>query len=488
MCSSQSFSRFNRAFVVTGASAVLFAGLGFPNSAHAADMLVPSDLFPTLPDAVADASINGDPLNTIYINGVVSIGATIHFDATFSADRELIIRPHDTLARATIEMLDPFTEAFFYDVCFNITLQDLDILRNTTNASDLIVMDKAENCVIERCRLGSIWTVPGTPGTHVLRIFYPKDIVIRNCIIFAYFPGTFDVGIHAQNFLDDDNSIFLYNNDVADYLVHGIQILEGAGANPDALVLLRNNVVSNHPDIAAEPTAYHSDIGSPVIIETSHNVALATAGFVEDIDFGAESISGETGVDFLRFARADIDDIFIDRTWVLIPAWDPNLDFFRLEPKGNPMHDAASDHGETVADGAPYFRDKAVRDDIEKDPRPGGEPPHTDRGADQLDPGIVSGVPDGPPDAGWLWAVPRSNPSRTPALLYAADGAGVLVAEIFDVAGRRVYFERRDVVQGEEGLIEWSRNVRSGALFYRLRLRGHDGRLSEVKGKMLVVR
>ncbi len=64
MDACQNLSKFNRAFVVTGGSAVLFAGLGFLSSAHVADMLVPSDLFPTLPDAVADASINGDPVES----------------------------------------------------------------------------------------------------------------------------------------------------------------------------------------------------------------------------------------------------------------------------------------------------------------------------------------------------------------------------------------------------------------------------------------
>jgi hypothetical protein len=459
-------------------------------AAFADDLTVPSALYPTLQDAVDEAADNGDIINTIYINGVVTIGATITLEAAdFGGDRFLTFRPVATAERATIEMIFSFALAFDLDWCSNVTFRDLDIVRNNTNGEDLIELDNAEYCVFERCRIGSIWTTPGMADKNVMRVFYPKEVVIRNCILFAYFPGTFARSLYITGLTDDDRSLFLYNNVFADHLTAGIDADGGPGPI-DALLLLRNNVVVNHPDLVAEPFAFHSNV-SGITIETTHNVAFASAANVEDLALGAEPISGETlpGGEFLRFDRDDVDDTFIERTWIVLPPWEPNSDFFILQTgAANPLHDDAGDYGQTVDNGAPYVRDKAVRNDIEQDGRPSGLPLHTDRGVDQLEPGVSSSVGPLHPVKSLLWAFPRRNASGSPSLLYRVAAEGRLELEIFDPAGRRVYAERRNVVAGEEGIFTWSGRAPSGVMFYRVRLETENHVRAETKGKVLTIK
>lgn len=460
------------------------------STAYADDLTVPSIPFPTLQDAVDEAAGNGDALNTIYLNGVISLSATVHLlGADFGADRMLIFRPVPSQSRATIEMSSSFDIAFVLNLCHNITFRDLDILRTGTNGTDLIFMDLAENIIFERCRMGSV-SSPGALGTNVMSVAYPKEIVVRNCIFFSAIPGVYYSCLYANNFQDDENSLFLYNNVFADHYAYGVYVTDLGGGEAGALVLLRNNVVVNTP--ALEPTAYYSMVGAPVIIVTSHNVAFASAAHVEEIAVGCESISGETlaGGEFLRYDRDFVDDVFVEFSWIVAPPWDPNPDFFRLSDNAsNPMHDDISDFGLTVTtNGLPHARDKAVLNDIEQDGRPGGVPLHTDRGADQLEPGICSATVSPHKDVSRLWASPRANPGADPAVLYRTGAPGRLLFEVFDAAGRKIASQRRTVAEGESGLLTWRQRTKSGVLFYRLVLRGEDGRESELAGKIVVLR
>ena len=126
--------------------AVFIIVLGTPT--EAADLYVPSDGFPTLQSAVTEAAGNGEVLNTIWLVDRVSTTASITIGDDFGSDRALVIRPVETLGRGTIESLNGSQTVFFFDNCYNVTFQDLDILRNTTNANDLILMNFATNCLI----------------------------------------------------------------------------------------------------------------------------------------------------------------------------------------------------------------------------------------------------------------------------------------------------------------------------------------------------
>jgi hypothetical protein len=112
----------------------------------------------------------------------------------------------------------------------------------------------------------------------------------------------------------------------------------------------------------------------------------------------------------LRFACGQIDEAFVQHTWLIDPLENPNIDFYRLVP-GGPLHDDPGDAGANVHDGDPHRRDLAVTDDIEKDVRPAGLPLHTDRGADQIRKGdtFLELPPDlepGPDVRGPDWPIP----------------------------------------------------------------------------------
>jgi hypothetical protein len=180
---------------------------------------------------------------------------------------------------------------------------------------------------------------------------------------------------------------------------------------------------------------------------------------------------------------------FVDFSWNHIPEWDPNLNFYRLV-LGGPLHLAPP--GVTVGDGIPYVRDVAVRDDWEKEARPGGVPnPHTDRGADQIEAGLATSVDDrdevGSTVA--LWAAPLRNPAGGAAALQVRNAwEGRLELELYDVAGRLVHRSMREVPSRWQGVLEWPRGNVSGALFYRVHLSGRDGMREEVRGRITIVR
>ena len=336
----------------------------------------------TLHQAMDESAESDDVDNLINIvTSPINISAEVELDNSFNANRKLTIRPRPGMRRATIASTG-FQCIFIAGGAGHVTFQDLDIVRNITNKNDLVVLSGCNNITIERCRIGSISQSAGSQCWSNLRITRPTDIVVRNSIFFAYRPGTFDYGIRAEIGIGEAASLLLYNNVVADYKEFGIHVKSLAG---DGFLLLRNNVVANHSGADPEPVAYYSHVDDGMTVVTSHGVAFASVGQVETVSDGCQSISGESlGVHFLRRARAQVDAAFVEHTWVIIPAWDPNLDFFRLVRLG-PLHNRPAHAGQNIQqNGAPHKRDVAVTDDIEKDPRPAGIPLHTDRGADQI--------------------------------------------------------------------------------------------------------
>ena len=211
----------------------------------------------------------------------------------------------------------------------------------------------------------------------MLTISYPIDILVRNSIFFSYMPGNFDRGIKVT-YGDNTNSLRLYNNVVADYRTFGIDITSNAAGS---LVLLRNNVVSNRPGLAPEPIAYRSNVAAAVNVVSSHNVAFAGAGNRELVA-GAQPISGAF---FLPLAVGQVGGAVVDHIWNIIPPWDPNPDFWRLQRFGSLHLPRDTTRGITVLNGVPHPQDIAVTTDIELNIRPSGVPKHSDRGADQIE-------------------------------------------------------------------------------------------------------
>jgi hypothetical protein len=165
--------------------------------------------------------------------------------------------------------------------------------------------------------------------------------------------------------------------------------------------------------------------------------------------------------------------------WTTGGTWDPNPDFYRLLDTG-PLHVP----GDLVA-GPPLMPlDYAVREDIERNPRPSGNPRHTDRGPFQFDL-LNAGIGDRVAAAG-LRLAPRRNPGPDPSLEFAALRDGVLGIEVLDAGGRSMFRESRRVVAGETGVIHWSA-ARPGAYFYRVRLAAPAGD-AVVNGRCVVVR
>lgn len=460
-----------------GAVAAALA-LSAPEAGATAYFYVPSDENPTLQSAVTDAALSAEAENVIYIReSPILVGPTIGLGADFHCGHKLLVRPDPgvpTLRRATIASLGG---SLIFDLtgCRCVTFQDLDIVRHITNAFDLIQILSASDIVIERCRIGNDWTTPGAAGFAYVRIQYPNNIVIRNCLFFSGVPGDMDYGIVATNFGDPSNSLYLLNNVVADYQVTGVDIT--GAALPGPLLVVQNNVVANHPALAAEPVAFTSNVNLNMTVVASHNAMFASVGFGEHV-MGAQSISGFPTGTAVRLPRADLAPSFVQFNWVVLPEWDPNADFYRLQPAG-PLH--TSPPGVTLT---------TVVDDWEKDPRPGGVPnPHTDRGADQIEAGVATGTGDLHGQAGTLWAAPSRNPARGAlGVLVRSEKAGALDFEVFDVAGRLVHRSERRVAAGWQGALEWPGQTRSGLVFYRLRLVANDGTTAETRGRIAHVR
>jgi hypothetical protein len=307
--------------------------------------------------------------------------------------------------------------------------------------------------------------------------------VIRNCLLFSRLFGNFAKGIYADGFTDPNNSLFLYNNDVADYYTYGIHI---NATMAGVTLVLRNNVVLNHPGAAVEPTAYRSGVGPDVTLVTDANTAFATAASVESFTAaGMASIAGPAP-GRLRLDRPQVGACFVTWTWNATPPWHPNPSFYRLADLG-PLHQDGNVHGITVGAGDPDPNDIAVVDDIERDVRPGGNPLHTDRGADQVEDGALTAAPQPAPATPGLQVAPGSNPARG-SVAFRADAAGRLLCELFDLAGRRVWREERRVAAGEEGAVIWPPRQASGVILYRLTLTADDGSQRRATGKVVLAR
>ena len=451
---------------------------------------VPSIATPTLQSAVSSAAASAEDEHVVFISEtLVTTGPVIiTFDGDATCSRSLTVRPSPELERATIVSTGAGSddEIIKFVMASCVTLEDLDLLRAITNNENLVYVDTSSDILIQRCRIGSIWSAPGSEGWSNLKLNYPTRVVVRNCIFFALAPGTFDRGIYAVSWGDPANSLWLYNNVVADYEEFGISIV--GPVFPGQLILLRNNVVLNEPGAIPEPDCFESDIGALPTVISSHNTGFGSGfAFLETIS-GVQAISGLGTGTFVGFPSAAVVPAFVEHEWIAIPPEDPNVDFFRLEFAG-PLHDGAVDFGATVLDGAPAAPDIAVTDDIEKDGRPGGAiaPMHTDRGADQVDPGVVADIGPATGRNGVLWAAPHRNPTRSnAAVLFRSERAGHLVLEIFDVAGRRLDRTEREVAAGHTGMLECRNITSSGVLHYRLRLTPREGSTVEVRGKMVV--
>lgn len=436
----------------------------------------------TLQAAVIAAAASADLENTITISASpVMTAASIDFGAAFGPGRHLLVRPAAGLSRASIVNTTPGTTVINMTSAGFITLQDLDIVRNITNNQHILVLNVCESVVIERCRIGSNWTTGGLAGWANVHITYPTEIVLRNNICFARTAGTFEYGIDAGSFNDPANSLRLYNNVVSDYRTYGVRI-EAAISGP--LVLLRNNVVVNHGTLLPEPVAFrtHALIGGPTVA-TSHNAVFATAGFEQTGPAGTQDIAG-LGMSFVALLKPDVFGSFVDHVWSVAPPWDANANFYRLVDRG-PLHDAATDYGMTVSDVPP---DIAVLDDIELDVRPGGANPHTDRGADQIEPGVAAdvGAIDGKPER--LEAFARWSSDDRLLVEYRVTTPGRLEFELFDLSGRLLHRDTRDVRDRSEGVLEWSTPRSTTLTLYRLRLHTAEGRIEQVSGKAVRVR
>lgn len=455
--------------------------------AQAGIYIYPSGAYLTLQDAVDDAAASPDQYNYLDLGSApIATGAEVVIGADFSAARQLVIRPDPQLAgvaRAAVVSSGGTEPIFRITHATDVTLQDLDILRNSTNAAHLVVLDTIERVTVERCRIGSTWSTTGSAGMNNVHILYPTDVVIRNCLLFSRQPGNFAKGLYADGFTDPANSLFLYNNVVADFYTYGIHIVCGFEG---VLLVLRNNVVLNHAAAPVEPVAYRSGVTDVVTVLTGANTAFASAANVETYQVGGtRSLVGSAAQGRLTLNRGDAPGAFMSRIWSATPAWSPNPDFYRLIP-GGLLHNGAAAAGQTVGNGSPAPDDIAVVDDWERDGRPGGNPSHTDRGADQIEDGTLSATPQ-PTPAGGL-RVTSGGVSARDAIAFRVDTSGHLACELFNLAGRRVLREQRHVVAGQEGTVAWPRGQASGVLLYRLTLTADDGSQRRTSGKAVLIR
>lgn len=478
-----------------GAAAAV-SGVAFTNAAHAAEYFVPSAATPDLQAAVDSAAASATVDDVISItSSPISTIEQVLFGATFGPDNQLVVRPDPAagLERSTVLSLNPHQPIVYMlgaavpPTSGYVTLQDLDLVRAPVGNDNHLVVINAYHATLERCRIGYEGTLPGTAGWSNVRITYPRDVTIRNCICFSLLPGTFQRGIFASS-LDAYSTVRLYNNVVADHSLAGIRVEDGGV--PGNLVLLRNNVVSCHPELDPDPVGYGSGVLVTPIV-ASHNVAFAAPGDEEVfLPAGSMSIAGfpDAALDptFLSFVRPLVAAAFFEWVWDPTPPADENVDFFRLFP-GPPLHDDFGDFGATVADGAPDPGDLAVTDDIEGDPRPSEVPPHTDRGADQIAllPSGVGAV--SAPDP-LLSVRSEQNPSDHVVLRFEARAAGRLTFELFDLAGRRLHSGERSVRTGETGCLPYDGTTSSQVLFYRVTLETESGARAKAAGRLVMVR
>ena len=456
------------------------------------DYFVPSD-WPDLQAAIDEAADNGGPENRILL-GASPLTGNFTIGPDFDGTHTLTILPdveaglpRATLLAAAMNLPVLWMVGVAGTDTGHITVQDLDVLRRDSgSSSDLVVVDGMSHVTIERCRIGLDMQAPTSAGYANLKVLYPIEVVIRNCILFSAIPGGLDRAVDVQNMIDPASSVLLYNNLAADYRLHGVRVNDG-GSNPSALVLLRNNVVANSMAVVPEPFGYRSEVDQATVV-TSHNVVYATAGAEESLAPGAASIGGGPVTSGISFARPTVIGSFLMTMWTATPPFDANPAFFRLQPAG-PLHDSATDWGQTVVDGGPDARDVAVLQDFDRQGRPGGLPAHTDRGPDQVEAAAATDARIGPAATtdSPILVTARPNPSDRIVLHFVAKGEGVLALEVFDAAGRRMARAERPVEAGGTG--SWSPPGRlAGMAFYRATLTTRGGQSFAAHGKVALLK
>jgi len=458
------------------------------------DYFVPSGPTPTIQSAVAAALLNPAALSRIFlVSSPIHTSSEVLIGAPFSPSRRVLIRPASTAGRVTVVGDAVSADIFHFSGAGQgggATLQDLDIVREVTNNHHLIEVDYSfSDLVVERCRIGSTDSSPsGSGGWCYVRMTNPVNVTFRNCILFSVSPGTFDYGFEVVGFPDDVGLLRLYNNDVTDYGITGIHLVDH---DPNgATLILRNNVVANSPAFPAtsEPTAFHSEVDATTArVLSSGNACFASPGRVQLAVAPALSLLGADLDLFGRDALGDPADntkAFRQRLWDIAQGYDANPQFFHLWPSGV-LHDGVEDVGTTVGNGSPDPFDFAVTDDIDFDPRPSGAGSgHTDRGADQVEHGTEDVATRSDLGAA-LQTRTVDSPGPSFALRYRAGVSGTLRIEVFDLAGRRFVDESRAVSSGESGVMR--RVVPPGLVLYRATLA--TGRSAViVHGKAVVVR
>jgi hypothetical protein len=348
--------------------------------ASAAHYSVPSADYPTLQEAVDAAAAGAAAEN--YINLQVEridLHGEIAILEGFHDGHSLVIRPDPgigVLRRVTLANDNGFQPIIRIQDVGAVTIQDLDLIRHTTNHRNLVEIVDSSNILMERCRVGSDWPIAGDAGWANVYIENAVFVRVRNIFCFAYAAGTLDAGIRVDTPTAMNNSVYLYNNTVSDHRLFGLDIK----ARGDSLILPRNSVVVNRIGLEPEPIAYRADIDLLTEVITSHNTAFASPGNVELVVL-IQGIIGTEG--WLLLPRATAPAAFVATHLIVDPAWHPNPAFHCLRSDG-PLHDTESDAGVTVSNNAPHEKDFAVTDDWEKDPRPSGASLRTDRGADQF--------------------------------------------------------------------------------------------------------
>ena len=462
-------------------------------AAVAADYFVPA-AWPTLQGAIDDAAANAEPENRILL-GESPLTGSFHIGPDFDGGHTLTIGPDIGAGRTRATLLAvamnvpvlSMTGVMGTDTG-HVTIEDLDILRRDSgSASDLVVVDAMAHVTLDRCRIGLDMQAPTSAGFANLRILYPIEVIVRNCLFFSAIPGGLDRAVDVQNMFDPASSVLLYDNLAADYRFHGFRVNDG-GSNPAALVLLRNNVAINSMTVVPEPFGYRSEVDEATIV-TSHNVVYASSGFEESRAAGAGSIGGGPTAFGISMPRVQAVASFVETTWRPTPPYDANPTFFRLQPAG-PLHDASTDWGQTVLDGFPHARDVAVLLDCDRQGRPGGFPvAHTDRGPDQIEAAVATSATPLPSrrSADVLHVTADPNPFSRIRLRFTAKEAGRLTLEVFDLAGRRVAYEERTV--GADEPESWSpASGSSGVAFYRATLRTPGGLAFTSTGKITLLR
>lgn len=403
---------------------------------HAADYHVPSGPTPTLQDAIDAALVSADPLETIYIDADLDVFTETTLPFGFNPGHRLLIRPGTTLLRARIRMntcCDPVIHGVGTS---SVTLQDLDIFRHITNGDHIVYYESCSEMLIQRCRIGSDWTVPGAQGYSAIYWHYPFNSMIRNTLTFATAPSTFRAGIEVMGHDDPGSRLWLYNNSVQGFYYAGLAVSGTAGE-----ILVRNNVAVTEVAINPDPVGYYGNIGPGVFLAASHNAVFCDPG---DEWGGFDDIRG---ANFSRLNFPDISTSFV--TWTWTPG-SPNPTFLGLSA-GGPLH-APARYGQNLTGGIPEPGDQQVFDDWEREVRPSGVPLHTDRGADQADADALSSVASRESEAFPDIAV-RPVPSRglLEMQVHVSEGSERVSARLFDSSGRLA----REVWRGKTTRGDW---------------------------------